>query len=560
MVLKYNMNLNIIELLKNGIYAEAVVDKKIFLEFLKSLYPVKIEMDLIRIGGENDGGYLLPNDLKNISVCFSPGVADNASFELDLLNKTGIESHLADYSVDGPPDGYHPKSFIKKYLGPVNDETYITLDSWIKSKEVENESDFILQMDIEGGEYLTLLTTNIENLKKFRIIVLEVHNVYAWSQKNFFSIISGLFDKILQEFYIVHNHPNNNDGLLNINDVEVPRTLELTFIRKDRTAFLGFRSDFPHILDRPNSNGIADLFLPQAWYESKKSNLSEKILLCRPQGGWNDILCSIEKCWNYAHHYNRKLVIDSTRSGIKDHFWKYFEPVESNPLIEYSIDYGNFDNLNAFPKSINGRISTFECDYSMEKFGFVDNQSQELISFNMSQNYDCQLLVHEQGWLDKEMGSKNLFDKIRFTKIVKDEINKRLSILPKEYISIHIRHTDYTTNYETFINSLKEKIEGRNILICSDNVRVIDFLKDKYPNSKVYRLSKFINMNDERLHYKTTNIFENNIEALSDLIGLALSEEFYFTNVNETPRPSGFSMLAQALFERKELVRKLISY
>ena len=180
MVLEYNMNLNIIELLKNGIYAEAVVDKKIFLEFLERLYPVKIEMDLIRIGGENDGGYLLPNDLENISVCFSPGVADNASFELDLFNKTGIESHLADYSVTGPPDGYHPKSFIKKYLGPVNDETYITLDSWIKSKEVENKSDFILQMDIEGGEYLTLLTTNIENLKKFRIIVLEVHNVYAW--------------------------------------------------------------------------------------------------------------------------------------------------------------------------------------------------------------------------------------------------------------------------------------------------------------------------------------------------------------------------------------------
>ena len=41
MVLKYNMNLNIIELLKNGIYAEAVVDKKIFLEFF-AILPAKI--------------------------------------------------------------------------------------------------------------------------------------------------------------------------------------------------------------------------------------------------------------------------------------------------------------------------------------------------------------------------------------------------------------------------------------------------------------------------------------------------------------------------------------
>lgn len=553
------MSLNTIELLKNGIYAESVVDRNVFLKLLKRLYPIKIEMDLIRIGGDNDGGYLLPNDLTGISACFSPGVADNSSFELDLFNKTGIESHLADYSVTGPPEGYHPKSFLKKYLGPINDETYITLDSWIKSKEDKDKLDYILQMDIEGGEYLTLLTTNVENLKKFRIIVLEMHNVYAWGQKNFFNIVNGLFDKILQHFYIVHNHPNNNDGLLNVNEVEVPRTIELTLIRKDRTAFKGFRSDFPHNLDRPNVSGIADLFLPQTWYEPKNPDLNKRILLCRPQGGWNDLLCSIERCWNYAYKYNRRLVIDSTSSGIKDHFWKYFESIEPNPLIEYSIDYRSFDNLNTFPESINGRISTFQCDYSMEKFGFVDIQSQELICFNTNQDYDYELLVHEQGWIDKEMGSKNLFNKIRFTKLVKDEIKERLSILPEQYVAIHIRNTDYTTNYEVLLNNLQEKIEGKNILICSDNFKVIEFVEKKYPNSKVYRLSKFGNESDARLHYQTTNIFENNIQALADLIGLALSEELYYTNVNETPRPSDFSMLAQALFERKEFVRKLIS-
>ena len=552
------MSLNSIELLENGIYVEAVVEKEIFLNLLKRLYPVKSEFDLIRIGGVNDGGYLLPNDFQGISACFSPGVADNASFEFDLFKKTGIESHLADYSVEGPPNGFQPKSFLKKYLGSINNDIYITLDSWIETKENSSNTDFILQMDIEGAEYLTLLNTNIKNIKKFRILVLEFHNIYAWSQKNFFGIIDGLFDKILQYFYVVHNHPNNNDGVLNINGVEVPRTLELTLIRKDRTSLMGFRNDFPHIFDRPNQINIPDQVLPQSWFKSKNYDAKQKLLLCRPQGGWNDLFCSIEKCWEYAAKFNRKLIIDSSHSGIKDHFWKYFEVKDPSELVNYSLEYLNFDNLNTFPKCIQGRVSNFVCEYSMDKRGFVDTQSKELICFDNNLDYDDQLLVHEQGWLDKEMGSINLMTRINFTNPIKDEIKERISHLPENYVAIHIRHTDYTTNYEKLIEIISENVKDQNVLICSDNYQVIQFVKKKLINSTLYRLSKFEDNNGRHLHYSAVNIYENNIESLTDLIAMALADKIYFTNVNETPRPSGFSMLAQALSNRKALVKSLI--
>ncbi len=42
--------------------------------FLRSIYPVKTEHQLIRLGADNDAGYLLPDDLKDISICFSPGM------------------------------------------------------------------------------------------------------------------------------------------------------------------------------------------------------------------------------------------------------------------------------------------------------------------------------------------------------------------------------------------------------------------------------------------------------------------------------------------------------
>ena len=98
-------------------------------ELIKELRPVKTKYDLIRIGGNNDGGYLLPNDLSGIATCFSPGVDITASFEKDLLSR-GIWSHLADASVDGAPDGLEVQSFTKKHLGASNEGEYMTLEYW----------------------------------------------------------------------------------------------------------------------------------------------------------------------------------------------------------------------------------------------------------------------------------------------------------------------------------------------------------------------------------------------------------------------------------------------
>ena len=67
----------------------------------------------IRIGSENDGGYLIPDDLYDIGACYSPGVDVNVSFEKELLISKNINSHLADFSVNAPPDGFTPLSFTK---------------------------------------------------------------------------------------------------------------------------------------------------------------------------------------------------------------------------------------------------------------------------------------------------------------------------------------------------------------------------------------------------------------------------------------------------------------
>ena len=237
-------------------------------ELIDSLRPVNTKFDLIRVGGDNDGGYLIPNDLVGIATCFSPGVDVTASFEKDLLAR-GVKSHLADASVDGAPDGLEVASFTKKYLGGCNNDSYMTLEYWINSKAPGPwpTGDLILQMDIEGGEYTTLLCTPSSTLNRFRIIAVEIHNVQTWFTPLAWPVVTTFFEKLLENFYVVHNHPNNNCPFIDADGILMPTVFELTLLRKDRSEALGYITQFPHPLDQPNITDKDDRPLPEGWYK-----------------------------------------------------------------------------------------------------------------------------------------------------------------------------------------------------------------------------------------------------------------------------------------------------
>lgn len=234
-------------------------------ELLKALRPVKTKYDLVRIGGDNDGGYLLPDDLSGISTCFSPGVDVTASFEKDLLAR-GIWSHLADASVDGAPDGLKVLSFTKKFLGAATNGKYMTLQYWVK-REAPLTGDLILQMDIEGGEYTTILATPIDILRRFRIIAIEIHNTQAWFSPIAWECVQSFFTALLADFHVVHNHPNNNCPFIDVDGILIPTVFELTLLRKDRAQPEGYCDTFPHPLDQPNVLDKPDRPLPESMYK-----------------------------------------------------------------------------------------------------------------------------------------------------------------------------------------------------------------------------------------------------------------------------------------------------
>lgn len=231
--------------------------------FLAQLAPVETDCPLIRMGGENDGGYLIPDDLDGIEACFSPGVDQTATFEAALLER-GIPSVLADYSVAAPPAALAQCVFDRRYLAAHDDEINITLANWLRWRGGETKQDLLLQMDIEGSEYPVLIESSPATLSRFRIIAIEFHHFEQLFNPIMFALIRESFAKLLQDFAVVHIHPNNYQGLFRVGNTWVPGMPEFTFWRKDRIRSTKPATQFPHPLDRPNIPAKPDVVLPES--------------------------------------------------------------------------------------------------------------------------------------------------------------------------------------------------------------------------------------------------------------------------------------------------------
>ena len=235
-------------------------------DFVKSLVPCQINHELIRLGGPNDGGYLVPDQLDGIEACFSPGVAAQTEFERDCL-KRGIAIHMADASVDDPHlDGQDvPTSFEKKFLGSSTQEEFIRLDDWVHSK-CPGTSDLMLQMDIEGSEYEVLHSMSDSLLERMRIMVIEFHGLNdVWFGGGRF--IMSSIRKIAASHRVVHVHPNNADPVYQWFNVQIPNSLEVTFMRKSSCSKVGGRAELPHHLDEPCLGGRPEIVLENPWVE-----------------------------------------------------------------------------------------------------------------------------------------------------------------------------------------------------------------------------------------------------------------------------------------------------
>ena len=232
-------------------------------QLLRQLAPVLTDKPLRRLGPKADGGYLVPDDLRGITACFSPGVNDVSGFEQDCA-ELGMQVFLADKSVERPPTDHSQFHFTQKYIGASSGGDFMTLQDWVRNSLPDHTADLLLQMDIEGYEYPVLLSLPESLQQRFRIIVVEFHQLDLLWSRPFFQLASACFEKLLKTHVCVHIHPNNCFPLSKLNGVEIPPLAEFTFLRKDRVQSSRPARQFPHPLDQDNT-GNATVVLPQCW-------------------------------------------------------------------------------------------------------------------------------------------------------------------------------------------------------------------------------------------------------------------------------------------------------
>jgi hypothetical protein len=243
------------------------------------LRPIKTSK-LIRLGNNQDGGYLLPIDaLKKSENLISFGLGDNFSFEMDFFKKKPNSLiYVFDHTVNIFTFIWQVyiyfkrifyfksnfKIFFKKIVNLKNYHFFfnqINVQHFRKKivakKKKANQSDLknifemiksnenIISIDIEGCEYKI-----IDDLKKFsnkiNLLIIEFHDL----DNNFFLFKNKIL--MLKKFFnIVHLHGNNNSKCL---DNGLPNVLEITFLNKSkfklRTRVL--LKNFPTKLDFPN--------------------------------------------------------------------------------------------------------------------------------------------------------------------------------------------------------------------------------------------------------------------------------------------------------------------
>jgi hypothetical protein len=231
------------------------------------MVPQGCTRDLIRIGGDGDGAYLLPDDLAGIDACFSPGVSTLVDFERQLAQDHGIPSYLCDASVEAAQLDLDPafQLFSRKWLGSYDGDDTQSLDAWVLGSDHAEASNLLLQMDIEGSEYSSLLAASDSILSRFRILVVEFHLLPALQSSRF---LNGRFlpvlHKLLRQFDCVHAHANNCLPAVDLYGYTVPQVIELSFYRKRENQ--GPRKPWqPHHLDVVNVPAYPPLALGKPW-------------------------------------------------------------------------------------------------------------------------------------------------------------------------------------------------------------------------------------------------------------------------------------------------------
>lgn len=221
-----------------------------------------------------------------------------------------------------------------------------------------------------------------------------------------------------------------------------------------------------------------------------------------PQGGFNDMLSTINRTIEYCRHTNRTLLIDTTKScyGINFSDYFYFKEIpisiiaNVNDIRKVIAD----ESLSIYPDSITDR--------NLNNWKFIWTQSGTYTLCDIDTNLppeDCnkKIIVHSTCGGGQGI---NLFKNIFFRQNIIDHVKDKSAKLPKKYLAIHIRNTDIQCDYKLLYQENKNLIHSyHTIYIATDDPTSLAFFKRQGLN--VLNFTEFPENIIRNLHYSTVS-------------------------------------------------------
>lgn len=198
---------------------------------LRTLSPHGTNYSLERIGGINDGSYVLPTIFCNSDhFLISGGIENNNNFEFEMA-ATGVTGIQVDNSIDKPPKIHPNLDFVRKTISNQEGRENITLSELII--QAPRDKKLILKLDIEGAEIAALNQLQQHELEQFECLLLELHDLSEIENKQFAKTLNELLQKLQRSFISVFVQANNACLAYNLSGTLIPDNIEVTFVKKE---------------------------------------------------------------------------------------------------------------------------------------------------------------------------------------------------------------------------------------------------------------------------------------------------------------------------------------
>jgi hypothetical protein len=238
-------------------------------------------------------------------------------------------------------------------------------------------------------------------------------------------------------------------------------------------------------------------------------------------------------------------------------FDEFFEFVDDTVAIEFNpaaSDIEKWGNQTVHPGVLNDQLDKFFATPWPNRFALLPN-SDGAIRLPPT-DVHAEVVVHHQRGGGNQ--SHHLLKQITVKEELVHWLQEQIAELPEDYVAVHIRATDYTTDTKQFFRRIRRKLMGRPVVVSSDNPVVLEEARNALPQSHVIGLpgQSFISPGSPLHEPHQYSSMDDKVSAakylLRDVAVMASAHTFFYTFIDQPgkfgeARVSGLSRLVSFL-------------